>query len=461
MIAALDARGQTHSVMLLRHGQVIAEQWWHPHTPEQRHAQFSVSKTFVSMAVGLAIDEGRLRVDDRVIDLLPDDAPADPGENLQAMRVRDLLTMTAGHATDPSWGLAPDVTEWARAFLAAPVEHRPGTTFVYNDAASYLLSAIVHRLTGQRLLDYLTPRLFAPLGITGATWAQCPRGIDYGGWGLAITTEDMAAFGQLLLQRGRWGEDQLLPAAWIDEAMTVHADSSGQGGEGDYGYQMWRYTNGAWRAAGAFGQLIAVWPEHDVVIATTSESRPPVDIHETLFPALDGAFDPAQLAPADGDDPSAADRRFQVPVPRGEAWTPVGDRVEGCTFVVGKGEADDEAPDVFAELALPETFTVRRDSELLTFDAGMLRGTAALGAWHVSTEPVAGLRGEELHLAATYAWTGERTLEVRVAAVGTAYVWTVVVSFAADGQTADLSLDQNVAFTSTTLLRATARRLIG
>src|SRR4051794_1553355 len=160
-----------HSFMLLRHGHVLAEGWWAPYEAERPHMLFSLSKSFTSSAIGLAVAEGRLSVDDRVLSFFPDDAPAEPGENLAAMRVHDLLSMSTGHAVDTTPFMRQDPgSNWAKAFLARPVEHTPGTHFVYNSGATYMLSAIIQQLTGMTLLEYLRPRLLTPLGIEQATW---------------------------------------------------------------------------------------------------------------------------------------------------------------------------------------------------------------------------------------------------------------------------------------------------
>ena len=164
---------------------------------------FSLSKSFTSTAVGMAVAEGRLSVDDPVLSFFPDEAPRKPGENLAAMRVRHLLAMSTGHDQDTTEHLYRRRDgNWARAFLARPVAHAPGTHFLYNTGATYMLSAIVQKVTGQTLLEYLRPRLFEPLGIEGATWETCPRGVNTGGFGLSVKTEDIARFGQLYLQRG-------------------------------------------------------------------------------------------------------------------------------------------------------------------------------------------------------------------------------------------------------------------
>ncbi|WP_425955295.1 serine hydrolase domain-containing protein [Xylanimonas sp. McL0601] len=447
LVDTLDALGGTHSLMVLRHGAVVAEEWWFPYAPEQRHMMFSVSKTFTSMAVGLAIAEGLLTVEDRVVDLLPDAVPAEPSEHLRAMRVRHLLTMTSGHASDSMGAtdrnLSRPEDDWAGAILAVPVELEPGSRFVYDTGATYLLSAILHRLTGQRLLDYLTPRLLAPLGIEDATWEQDPRGIDVGGFGLSITTEDMAAFGQLLLQRGRWGEAQLVPAEWVDAAMAWQVDSAPQEWDADtrvgYGYQMWQCRSGAVRADGAFGQFVVVWPEHDVVVAMTSGSSATQAELDAVWDCLGGAFGPGAV-PATTE---VAPRELQLPVPAGSAWTALADQVDGVTFLLEEDRAD----------APRRTVTIRRDGALVVLDAGPLQARAAYGTWAERPEP----DSDGLGVAATYGWTDEQTLEVRVAGLGTPFVWTARLAYAADGRGVELSVDQNVSFDATALLRATAR----
>src|SRR5438309_10018930 len=278
LLAFVDAAeqkvGGLHSFMLLRHGQVAAEGWWSPYAPQHAHMLFSLSKSFTSTALGLAISEGRLTLDAPVLSFFSSDAPAKVSENLATMRVRHLLTMSTGHdkdATGPTTS-APD-GNWVKAFLALPVEHPPGTHFVYNSAASYMLSAIVQQLTGITLLEYLRPRLFGPLGIEGATWETCPRGINKGGWGLSVKTEDIARFGQLYLQKGQWKGRQLVPESWVAEA-TSKQISNGTGETSDwtqgYGYQFWRCRHGAYRGDGAFGQYCLVMPQQDAVLAITS-----------------------------------------------------------------------------------------------------------------------------------------------------------------------------------------------
>src|SRR6266496_4067179 len=181
-IHPLDA---VQGLMLPRHGSVVAEGWWTPYASQSPHSLYSLSKSFTSTAIGLAVNEGRLTVDDHVLKFFPDEAPSNPGENLRAMCVRHLLSMNTGHKEDTTrYVFQGEGTNWVRAFLLLPVEYKPGTWFVYNTAATYMLSAIITTLTGESLLDYLRPRLFDPLGIEYPTWETDPRGINLGGTGL-------------------------------------------------------------------------------------------------------------------------------------------------------------------------------------------------------------------------------------------------------------------------------------
>ena len=284
-LAAVEAAGQDlHSIMIVKDGKVVKEHWMGEGAPDKLHILNSVSKTFTSTAVGLAIAEGRLSLSDKVVDLFPDKLPAEVSDNLKKVEVRHLLTMSGGHDTEPSRRTMPEGADWVEAFLAHPFEHEPGTYFWYNSMGTYMLSAIVQKVTGEKVIDYLTPRLFEPLAIEGATWQESPQGINAGGWGLYLKTEDLAKMGQLILRRGEWNGKQIVPAEWIDEMTTAHIDSRPAGMRPEqitfkaedsdwlqgYGYQMWRCRHGAVRADGANGQYIIVMPEQNVVIAMTA-----------------------------------------------------------------------------------------------------------------------------------------------------------------------------------------------
>lgn len=286
--AAINQAGQDiHSVMVLQHGKVLAEKWMSEGKENEPHVLNSVSKTFTSTAVGLAISEGKLNLTDKVISFFPDKLPKTVSENLAAMTVRDLLTMNCGHDSElPRENRRADL-DWVETFLAYPVEHQPGTFYCYNSIGTYMLSAIVQKVTGEKVVDYLTPRLFEPLGIEKPRWDESPQGINTGGWGLYLKTEDLAKMGQLLLQKGKWNGIQIVPEKWVDEASSYQvpsvpamvkpqdAEKMGLTKETSdwvqgYGYQMWRCRHNAFRADGANGQYIIVMPEEDAVIVVTA-----------------------------------------------------------------------------------------------------------------------------------------------------------------------------------------------
>jgi CubicO group peptidase (beta-lactamase class C family) len=265
---------ELHSFMLLRHGYVVSEGWWSPYSSEDPHMLFSLSKSFTSTAIGLAAQEKRLTVDDLVLSFFPEEAPEEVSDNLSRLRIKHLLSMSTGHAKDTTEYVTNQKHgNWVKAFLELPIDFEPGTHFVYNTAATYMLSAIVQKVTGETLLEYLTSRLFKPLGIEGAAWETCPRGINTGGFGLSVKTEDLAKFGQLYLQKGVWDGKPILTEEWIKEATASHisngTDENNDWAQG-YGYQFWKCRHDAYRGDGAFGQFCVVIPEQDAVIAITS-----------------------------------------------------------------------------------------------------------------------------------------------------------------------------------------------
>ncbi|MDA0194820.1 MAG: serine hydrolase [Bacteroidetes bacterium] len=233
LYAEIEKSGiEFHSLMIIRHGKVITEGWWSPFASELKHTLYSLSKSFTSTAVGLAVSEGLLMVNDKVVSFFPDDTPDGISERLASMEVRHLLTMNTGHGTGTMDGMRvePD-GNWPKAFLAQELEHDPGTQFLYNTGATYMLSNIVQKLTGKTLIEYLTPRLFVPLGIEGADWETCPRGVNTGGYGLRVRTEDIAKLGLLYLQKGKWNETELLPESWDDEATKYQVPSQEDNGD--------------------------------------------------------------------------------------------------------------------------------------------------------------------------------------------------------------------------------------
>jgi CubicO group peptidase (beta-lactamase class C family) len=444
-----------HSLMLLRHGQVVAEGWWAPYTPSRPHTLFSLSKSFTATAVGLAVAEGRLSVDDPVIGFFPDEAPATINPHLAAMRVRHLLSMSTGHGEDttPALRQAAD-GNWARAFLEQPVEHEPGAFFLYNSGATYMLSAIVQRLTGQTLLDYLQPRLFAPLGIERPTWEACPRGVNVGGWGMSATTEDIARFGQLYLQHGRWEGRQLVPAAWVAAATSAQADNSSRT-EPDwaqgYGYQFWRCRHGAYRGDGAFGQFCLVMPEQDAVLAITAGVQAMQPVLDLVWRHLLPALGDAPLA----DDPAAADAvrkrlaGLALATQRGRADSPTAARVGGVAYRFPANEVG----------LVAATFDFGAEDWVMTLSdaAGAHRITGGYGAWLTGTTTLAVNPRQPLILgtpqprpvAASGAWTDDATFEAALCFVETPFRLTVASRFGEDQVT--LAAGVNASFGPTQL----------
>lgn len=283
--AVKDSEQDLHSLMIVRNGKVAYEQWFGENAANKNHVLFSVSKTFTATGIGFAIQEGLLDVSDKVISFFPDKLPDEVSANLQALEIRHLLTMTVGHDVDPT-GVLRDSSDldWVEAFLAFPIEHSPGNQFVYNSLATYVLSAIITQVTGERLLDFLQSRLFRPLGIAGITWEESPQGINLGGWGLNVKTEDMAKLGLFYLQKGQWNGKQLLAESWFDEATVAQVPSLPAGANRDelkmkakdsdwlqgYGYQLLQSRHNSYRADGRNGQFILILPEKNAVIVTTA-----------------------------------------------------------------------------------------------------------------------------------------------------------------------------------------------
>ncbi len=287
------------SFMVLRHGKVIAEGWWKPNSADAPHILNSVSKSFTSTAVGLAIDEHKLKLEDRVLNFFPADAPPNPSANLRAMTVRDLLTMSGGHEVEPSRAGGPTVKQ----FLAQPAVFQPGTHFLYNTMGTYVLSSIITKVTGQTTLEYLKPRIFGPLGIESPRWDASPEGNSLGGYGLYLRTEDIAKLGQLYLQEGKWNGKQLFPRKWVEQATSKQIDNAKESHsqigpdwiEG-YGFQFWRCRHNAYRADGAGGQFIVVMPDQDAVVAITADTGNMQGELNAIWDALLPAFQPGSLA---------------------------------------------------------------------------------------------------------------------------------------------------------------------
>lgn len=265
-----------HGYMLYRHGKLAASSVASPYRMSDKRHVYSVSKSFTSTAIGIAVSEGLLTVEDRIIDIFPELAPENVSPNLDGMRVKHILSMNTGHDTDTLGRVALSDPGWARRFLSLDVEHEPGTYFAYNSTATYMLSAVITKLTGMKLVDYLRTRLFDPLGISGVWWEESPDGVSDGGWGIHVSMEDMLKLGVLYLNKGVFGGRRILPESWVADASSVVSETSDVYETPDwklgYGYQFWGCRHGGFRADGAYGQFSIVMPEKDAVAVITAET---------------------------------------------------------------------------------------------------------------------------------------------------------------------------------------------
>jgi len=311
LTAVNQSKNEFHSIMVLRHGKNIAEGWWNPYRADLKHTLYSCSKSFTSTAIGFAVSEHRLKLTDKVISFFPQSLPDTISPYLAQLTIKDLLTMSVGMEPDPTGVIPFKTTDWVKAFLATPIKHQPGTVFLYNTMATFMLSAIVQKVTGEKELDYLKPRLFDPLGIHGEDWETSLQGINTGGWGLRLKTEDLAKMGQFYLQKGMWNGQQLLPQAWINEATSFKIDQAPGAPKSKkdssdwmqgYCYQFWRCHHNAFRADGAFGQYIIVMPDQDAVIAITCETANMQDEINLVWKYLLPAMRPNALPANSGED---------------------------------------------------------------------------------------------------------------------------------------------------------------
>ena len=267
-----DPAVELHSLMVLRHGHVVAEGWWAPHTPERTRLLYSLSKSFTSTALAFALTEGLVDLDDTAVSYFPEFSDQITDPRSRAITLRHLASMASGHDHDMlDDAVERDPDEPVRGFLLVPPDESPGSVFAYSQPCTYTLAAIIQRRTGQRLTEYLRPRLFDPLRIGDVGWQCGPAGQELGFSGLFARTEDVAKLGLLYLQRGRWGEEQLLPESYVEVATSRRIETPAMENvdwQQGYGYQFWMSRHG-YRGDGAFGQFCLVLPEHDAVIAMT------------------------------------------------------------------------------------------------------------------------------------------------------------------------------------------------
>jgi CubicO group peptidase (beta-lactamase class C family) len=368
--ALANAKLELHSFMLLRHGHVVSECWWAPYRRTAVHSLYSLSKSFTSTAIGFAVAEGKLKLTDRVISFFPEQLPPMVSDNLAALTIANLLSMSVGHKTDSIAAVARNAEQpdWVKTFLSLPIEYTPGSVFLYDTGSSFMLSAILQKVMGQKVIDYLQPRLFDPLHIEQRTWEISPLGINTGGWGLSVTTETLAKFGQFYLQKGRWEGHQLLPAQWVSDATSFKIQQPATWNSGSdpanqaaytasladpvaalaklkqssdwyqgYAYQFWRCRHNAYRGDGAFGQLCVVMPDQDAVFVATAETGHMQEelslVWDHILPAMRDTSLP-RAAPMVSAQLKSELSAAVLPLPAGDLNQPIAARISGRKFAI-------------------------------------------------------------------------------------------------------------------------------
>jgi CubicO group peptidase (beta-lactamase class C family) len=364
MVAALAPLSEVelHSLMVVRHGHVVAEGWWEPYRREDPHLLYSLSKSFTSTAIGLAVAEGLVDLDATVLSYFPEFDARVTGERSRSMRVRDIAAMASGHEAETfERAYVAGDGDMVLGLLLTPPEREPGTIFAYNQPCTYTLGAIIARVSGVSLTEYLRPRLFEPLGISPYGWQLDQLGREQGFAGLHVPTEAIAKLGLLYLNHGEWHGRQLLTPEWVAEATRSHIPTNEPNPDwsGGYGFQFWQSRHG-YRGDGAFGQFMLVLPEADAVVAMTAQSPDMQAMLNAVWTHLLPAMtDPAQPGGSWPSSPLSLPR----PVPEG----PAGEFVP-ATFRPGPGN----------DLETVSTVELRAGEIVLT-DPGP-RLTVALGA---------------------------------------------------------------------------------
>lgn len=462
-VAALEQRvDAVHSLMLVRHGRVVAEGYWAPYRPEDRHVMYSATKSFTSTAVGFASQEGLLSVDDTVLSHFPEHAPKQPDKNMQEMRLRDLLRMSTGHDTDPS-DRVREAKDGAgvKAFLATRVSDKPGTHFLYNSGGTYMLAAVVQKVSGQTVQEYLTPRLFEPLGIDSPVWAMSEEGINKGAGGLFLHTEDLAKFGQFYLQKGVWEGKPLLNEPWITAATSRQTSTGGNPSSNwdhGYGYQFWMNKVEGFRADGAYGQFAMVLPKYDAVVAITSGTGDMGGVMETVWEALLPALRP-EVLPA---NPKAHARlqakltKLELAPQAGQPTGPLAGQIEGRTYSLRKNELGlKTASFAFKEdRATLRLGTAEGPAELPCGLSTWIRGKTPLMPKISSVHTVA-----EQGVAASCAWSDPTTFVVKICFTETAYTVTQAFNFGDGARRLEIATEHNLRWGPTQRPRIRGRRL--
>jgi CubicO group peptidase (beta-lactamase class C family) len=407
-----DPAIELHSLMVMRHGHVVAEGWWAPHTPERTRLLYSLSKSFTSTALGFALQEGRFGLDDTVVSHFPEFDAEITDPRSRSVTLGHVAAMASGHDRDMrEEALTRDQQEPVRGFLLVPPDAEPGTMFAYSQPCTYTLAAVIQRVTGMRLTEYLRPRLFDPLGIGEVGWLTWPPGREQGFSGLFARTEDVAKLGQLYLQGGRWGEDQLLPERYVEQATSRQIDTPNEVNvdwRQGYGFQFWMSRHG-YRGDGAFGQFCVVLPAHDAVVAITAGTEAMQAVLDNLWQHLLPGLGTGRADDAAQQELDQRLGRLRLPAlvakpspPRWQDWT-------GRPFPVAPGAEGVAAPPLTSvELRNADRgleTTIAEPANALTFPVGA-------GDWLVSAPR--DRHGDTIPVAASGGWLDDHTARVEV-----------------------------------------------
>ena len=327
---------QIHSCIIVRHGRVIAEMYPTPWKKGNSHALYSASKTFTAAAIGMCISDSLITLNDSICKYLGEYYPEEPNDTIQAITVRDLLTMQSGLPVDTRMRTVE--TQWLRFYLAQNPKDMPGVLWAYDSIVTYMLSAIVQKVTGMKLMDFLRIRLFNPLHITQVAWEESPEGITCGGWGLYMQPESMAKFGLLLLRGGVWNGVRIIDREWVGEMMKPQSVT------GKYGYQMWQGNYHGWTEAnGAYGQYIDIIPDKDMVVVITAcnyqgiphqkliktilashcQKKPVAIVYRKLYRKVNGRTVKTYQLASDLDILREAQKKYSIPTIQGNAYSHV------------------------------------------------------------------------------------------------------------------------------------------
>ncbi len=408
---------EMHSLMVVRHGHVVAEGWWAPYSADRPHLLYSLSKSFTSTAAAFAQAEGLLDLDDTVVSHFPEYDAEITDPRSRSIKLRHLAAMASGHTREMIGEASMrDPADPARGMLLIPPDREPGTVFAYNQPCTYALASVIQRNAGMPLTQYLRPRLFDPLGVGHVGWLRWPGGHEQGHTGLHARTEDIAKLGQLYLQRGRWGDTQLISEEWVEQATSHQVDTStpdqpNPDWRQGYGFQFWMARHG-YRGDGAFGQFCVILPEQETVIATTACTMEMQSVLDAMW---------AHLLPGLGS--SASDNRLEqgrldarladlrLPARSGQQ-APVDwqDWVAEPFSVAAPDEESIQAPPTLRSVQVARSadglqMTLVEPADAITFSVGS-------GDWTVSAPT--NRRGDTIPVAASGGWLDDHTLRVEV-----------------------------------------------